>query len=237
MRGMVLFSMVMAALPGLAEAEVALERPASCKAALTIQKRGCEVETVYRCDAGRDEFFRSEEFDAEGFDGIAHSTLGNDLIFEADPDGSFRMESNAVGTRTTPIAELLATGQGREEQAGTFSLFGISKPVSLTATLAVTDRAFRVGDVSLTRIEAEAVILLPKPMTPVNARETRYFHAESGVTFVGESALDLFSDGVSPNAPVEVILPGQPGFGANQPLYDCGEFSMTLPTPEHGEPA
>jgi hypothetical protein len=214
--------------PGTAVAEGSiLPRPADCKAVMTIQKHGCEVETKLMCGSGKTAFWRSETYNLAGADGVSHSDQHYSLLEEQDADGQFRVVNNPMKSFADSPAEVIAKGTGNFLQIGTVTLFGIQKPVSASGTMTQEPDALQLSGRSLHRFSLDVAMKLPPPMPVINGSGIAYFDAPTGVLFEGEMNFDWPpSDGSIPSEPAALILPGQPGFDEPFPTYDCGDISL-----------
>jgi hypothetical protein len=226
-RGLMSLAMLAAAAP-IAGAEVALmPRPESCMLIMTVQKSGCEVANVFRCNPDDPEAHRTEISDTYGlsFIEVWEPQAGGSLF--GDPLGQFQVRLPVAQSRSTSIPDILAQGKGITHEVGTLSIFGVEKPLSLTGTIRIDGPTIAVTGVPLTRLRAEETLFLPEPMDPIDAVSYSYVHEDSGVVVSGEGS-DPFSGSMeiqSSGRPMAVDFPGGVGFGSTVPAFDCGEFS------------
>jgi hypothetical protein len=216
--------------PGLAMAEGSiLPRPADCKAVMTIQKHGCEVETQLFCGMGEAAFWRSETFNLEGPDGVSHTDQHYSLIEYQDASGDFGIVTDPAKSFADTPLDVIAKGKGEMAQIGTVSMFGIKKPVSALATMTFEPDELQLSGRSLHRFSVVVAMQLPPPMPLINGTGIVYFDVPTGVLFDGEMQMDWPpSDDKFATAPAAIILPGQPGFDQPYPTYDCGDISLNL---------
>ncbi len=216
--------------PGLAVAEGSiLTRPADCKAVMTIQKHGCEVETQLMCGSGDAAFWRSEEYRFQGLNGVSHTDQQYRLIADQYTNGEFDFIIDPTKSFADTPLTVIAKGTGGYAQVGTLSMFGLTKPVSLTATLRSEPIELQLSGRSLHRFAVTFAMQLPPPMKAVKGNGVSYFDAPTGVFFDGELEFDgkaLLSEISS--KPAAIILPGEPGFDEPFPTYDCGDISLNL---------
>lgn len=231
MRGMKLWILLWVLSAGAESAEASiLTRGADCAPVMTIQKRGCVVETQYLCGKGDAATWRSENFEAAGVDGVSVSTLAYDPIEFADGSGDGGIVFDAGRTFSSHPNKVIAEGVGQLEQGGMFIMRGLSRPVTVQGTLKRLDPPLVLDGVTLQRIELSGTMQFPQPMKPLTLVANYHYDARTRVLFAGESKIELPWTKEKPlESPARIILPGQPGFQSEQPVFDCGELSMAAP--------
>lgn len=217
--------------PVCARAEMTLmPRSEACIALMTIQKHGCVVQSIYRCSDDDMIYLRYEEYDAEGLDFISISSVANEAILQGDPEGEVIVRFDPSIAKTTPVAEVVATGKGVLAEGGEFETHGITRPTSVEGNMVLEPQAVDLNGVLLRRIDLRGHLILPFPMKPLKASSKIYWHAESGLSFEGESELEFLKqeDEKVPTSPAKVLFPGDGGFMAEIPEFDCPQISFDL---------
>lgn len=136
--------------PGVALAEnPILTRGADCVPVMTIQKRGCLVETQYLCGTGDAATWRSEEFDMTGLPDIALSTPAHDPIEFAARSGEGGFVYDRARTSSTHPSAVIASGAGEFQQEGLIRYFGLSRPIVSLGTMKRLDPPLVLDGVTL----------------------------------------------------------------------------------------
>lgn len=203
-----------------------LPRPSDCVARMTVQRHGCSVLTILQCGPGDREIWRTEASNSDGLHYVEHGSRDGSISIHADASGRGGFFSDPSASRTTPFAEIAASGSGSSLTVGTFDLFGAQKTMTIAAELSRLDPPLTLDGVTLTRIAGNAVVTMPQPMPQVTIKNVLYFDPVSGAAFEGESEASWPPpDGDEQPTPAAIILPGEPGFDEPHPTYDCGNLS------------
>ena len=218
-------ALILAAAPAAAVDDI-LVRPENCVPLMTMQKRGCEVATIYSCPSIDGTIFRTEDYDAEGFDGVELSNEARDLVQYSDAENEFHVVGGEVHS-SAPPAQVVATGKGRFEKDFDFYIFGLSKPGKMVVDIVSDAEPFVLDEVRFRRLVGSVTMTFPQPMPTFSGTSVNYFDPVTGVMFEGESKVGPFADDEEdiPNTPAAISLPGQAGFQATTPVYDCGQTS------------
>ena len=211
------------------------DRSELCVGLMTIQKRGCEVETIYRCPMDSGEVFRSETYTADGLDGIELTDMNYDPMIFTDATGEFKATTQKPETWSTHPDDAVRTGKGEFHQVGQLEIFGITKPVRMDGTIVHNPVAFVLDGISFRHFEVSSQAQLPYPMPTIIGTSQVYYDPISGALFEGASEVELLSDEENkiPTVPAQIILPGQTGFGSPSPSFDCEQLSaLTTPVVE-----
>jgi hypothetical protein len=205
---------------------VSLERPSDCTPVLTVQFRGCQVETFLDCGTLSNPIYRNESYDATGLTIVSHTTSDGFIIGVLYPIDDFEIIGIPDGALSTPIAEVLATGQSEFKQDVEVRMFGnFRRPARIEST------ATRNGDQELGVLEVfnfETVFLMPPPMDPITALGKSYHYPELELWIEGETTISWPSDSNDeiPKKPARLIHPGEPGFDTTTPEFDCNQLSL-----------
>ncbi len=212
---------------GLADLQL-MPRDASCVPEMTVQKRGCEVDIISRCDS----HFRTENYTAEGFDFITLETLAHNPIIVGDPSGDFFVQFDPESTQSTPPDQVIATGHGASRQTAVLSMMGLTKPLTAEGIITLDPVTVRLGGIALRRFNVTLALSAPAPVGMVTADAKYYYDSARGLMFEGEAEGFFGSEEFDvPTAPAKIFLPGQVGFGDIIPKFDCGEISFA-PAPD-----
>ncbi|MCU0802312.1 MAG: YceI family protein [Rhodobacteraceae bacterium] len=218
----VLLPTLACALPSYAQ-DASAVRPKDCALRVTSQYDDCKVDNLYLCSSKEDMYFRIETFAAAGAPSI--EILGEDYRPRSfvEPDGggmSFRQS-----TSTHP-RDVLLSGGGKQTATGTFTMMGMTRPVSLTATLASVGETVQLAGQTFDVIEMQGRVLLPEPVGAVDASVTFGYLPAADVLLEIDVSLSYNGGVVETSRLKAASLANQPGFGSELPLYGCGELSL-----------
>lgn len=195
--------------------------PEGCTTFMTVQARQCRVSNHYTCsaDAAGDQW--RADFDQQGpffLSRINHNAewvesydLGDVAVRQTlDPnpeDPASFTELLATGTDT--FAFNLSRDNGERSRVNGFDTLTGQTVVIDGVTLSETEFEF-------TETDANGVVLR-------QSRGREYIHPEMRLFFAGPSEWRGPDGDFLPinGSPVQFIFPGEPGFAATEPLFDC----------------
>ncbi len=204
--------------------------PKGCETILTVQGRGCYVSNFYRCTADNPGDQWRSDFDQEGMFFISRIDSETQWVESYELNPTVRQTLDPNPEDPSSLTDLLATG--RDSFA-----FALSK-----------DTGERSNVVGFDRLTGKTVVI-----DGVTLRETEFAYTETddegnvlrkarGHEYVSEAQRSFYSgtsewdqgDGTwlpFEGSPVQFINPGEPGFAATQPLYECDDVmsGLTLP--------
>ena len=200
--------------------------PEGCQTVMTLQSRGCYVANYYTCEASPGALFR-----------VDHDQQGPFYLSEIDEETQW-VRSTDLGDNTVQVLDpgapdpasftgLLATNYD------SFA-FSLSKDngehSNVTGHDALTGRSVQVDGVTLqqteydfTEVDDEGNILRQSRGQEYILLEPRTFIAGTGEWWDGENWVPF--DG----SPVDFAFPGDKGFEATQPIFDCDAVMSLLP--------
>ncbi len=213
-------------------AEAAFVPPAGCEVHLTVQSRQCRVSNHYTCagDPKGDQW--RVDLDQEG------AFFFSRINAEAEWVESFGME---VGSRQTlapgakdpaSFSALLDSGYDSydfwlEHEDGSRT--------HVTGHDRLTGESSVIDGITLPQTSFEFLEVDEYGNTVRQSRGQEFIHPEWRRFFSGPSEfLDVSGDFLPlDGSPVEFIFPGEPGFAASQPLFDCDPMMSQL-QPQRG---
>jgi hypothetical protein len=199
--------------------------PEGCTAHLTIQSRGCAVSHFYTCEADPKGNQWRADFGYQGqfYESMIDSETQWIKSFDLDPSapGGKVMETLDPNPRDpASFNELVETGLDSfdfnlTKQTGEKTrVTGFDK---LTGETAVIDGiTLRQTEFEYTQTDAEGTVL--------RHAKGHEFISEDFRTFLSGTSEWENEDGswtILNGAPISFILPGEPGFGATKPLFEC----------------
>lgn len=210
--------------------------PEGCSLFMTVQSRACRVSNYYTCtqDAPGEQW--RSDFDQEGIyfsskiDSEAQWIESHDL-----PDLVIqRLDPNPDDPAS--FSELLSSG------TDTFA-FGLSRDNGENTRVSgfdrLTGRSFAIDGIPLKETEFEFTETDPDGNILRQSRGNEYVNPEMRMFFSGPSEWNGGDGQFLPmdGSPREFIFPGEPGFAATQPLFDCDAILSHAPLPAVKEPA
>jgi hypothetical protein len=199
--------------------------PEGCAAFMTVQAKACRVSHYYRCsqDAPGDQW--RVDMDQEG--PFFFSRIDNEAqwVESYDPD---RQVLDPAPADPASFSELLATGIDTWD-------FTVSKDDGTgnraTGYDRLTGKTSVIDGITLSQTEVEFTEYDLDGTILRRSRGNEYLHPDWRMFFAGPGETDLCDGQWLPidGSPVEFIFPGEDGFLASQPKYDCDALTAELP--------
>lgn len=221
--------------------------PEGCTAHLTIQSRGCSVSHFYTCEADPKGHQWRADFGYEGqfYESRIDSETQWIESYEVDPFGSgarVRETLDPAPRDPASFSELVETGLDSFD-------FNLTKETGektrVTGFDRLTGETALIDGVTLKQTEFEYTQTDSEGNVLRHAKGHEYISEDYRTFLAGQSEWEG-EDGswtVINGAPITFINPGEPGFGATKPLFECdGQMSSLSPDlmplieePEHDE--
>jgi hypothetical protein len=194
----------------------------ACEPLVTVQKRGCTVETVYQCsDPAGPATVLLHSQDGEQSSVEAYTADGL-IAYVGSLDGSYWMQ---VTDTPDPLDQDAMISDGFDTFAqNTETVIGDSGPISgvFSGTMFLTGEEEIDG---VTFLAGRSDYSFETDGLARRTINTIYLNKDFPFVLTGRS--ESINDGeanITDYSPVDLILPSEPGFGALQGLYDCGDF-------------
>lgn len=213
------------ALPAAAEAG-SFVAPEGCETFLTVQSRGCRVSNHYRCTADQPGDQWRADFDQEGVYFLSRIDSEAQWVesFEFNPDTRQSLDAGA-----SDPASFTALLGGRDDFDFRLSKDDGSRS-HVTGFDALTGKVVTIDKVPLPQTAFEFTEVDDAGNILRKARGHEYIHPEWRLFFAGPSE---WWDGTDwqpvDGSPMQFILPGEPGFAATQPIFECGALMSQAP--------
>lgn len=201
--------------------------PEGCEAFLTVQARGCRVSNHYRCSADQPGDQWRADFDQEGIFFLSRINRETEWVESFSFDPKVRQVLEASPADPARFSGLLSTGRDDFD-------FWLSRDDGtrshVTGHDALTGRSITIDGVQLQQTEYSYTEVDPEGKILGQAKGNEYIHPDWRMFFAGPSqhwdGLDWVPmDG----SPVQFIQPGEPGFAATQPIFECGAVMSQAP--------
>jgi hypothetical protein len=201
--------------------------PEGCEVFLTVQAKMCRVSNHYRCSADAPGDQWRADFDQEGMFFQSRINFEAEWVESFDVNPPVRQWLKDGAEDPARFSELLSSGVdtfafelGREDGADS-SVRGFDR---------LTGRSVTIDGVVLEETQFDAV----ETGVDGSVRQSRgneYISREMRLFFAGPGETDLGDGQWLPidGSPLQFISPGEPGFAATQPLYDCDPLTAEGP--------
>ena len=225
MKRLLLLSLVLFASPALSGT---FTPPEGCTATRTVQGRGCYVSNFYTCSADAPGDQWRADYDQEGIYFRSRIDSETQWVESYDINPTVKQVLDPDPADPASFSDLLATGMD------SFS-FGLSKEngehSNVTGFDRLTGRKKVIDGISLQETEFEFTETDDAGTVLRSARGHEYIHVDWRTFFSGTSEWDQGDGSWLPleGSPVSFALPGEPGFGATQPIYECDAVMSDLP--------
>jgi hypothetical protein len=199
--------------------------PAGCEAFMTVQSKACRVSHYYTCqgDAPGDQW--RVDMDQEGEFFFSRIDREAQWVESYDP---VKQVLDPAPVDPASFSELVAAGIDTWD-------FTLSKDDGTgsraTGYDRLTGQTVVIDGITLSETEVEYTEYDRNGTVLRQSRGNEYMHAEWRLFFAGPGETDLGDGQWRPidGSPVDFIFPGEEGFLATQPIYDCDALTASLP--------
>lgn len=202
--------------------------PAGCELVMTVQSKACRVSNHYRCaaDPAGDQW--RADFDQEGVYFQSRTNSEGEWVESFDRNPTVRQVLDPGAEDPASFSELLATGVdtyafGLTRDDGTHSnVTGVDR---LTGKTVVVDgQTLEQTEFDYTETDDIGTVIRRAHGNEYISRDRRMFFAGPGEVDLGDGQW-LPTDG----SPMSFDFPGDKGFGATQPIFDCDAILSLAP--------
>ena len=213
--------------------------PEGCQTFLTVQNKSCSVTVQWRCDEAPNDEFWTATYSQDGLESIVSYSGDYQWLTAIYMWDSSREEFTPPAADPVSISTLLEDGADsfdftmrRTESDRSYDLRVVGADVLTGETTEIDGYAL---DLVATRVEITAedgTVEYKSEGTQYVSRPLRQFFLGSERVFETDGSVTEYLD-----RPVDIIAPGEPGFGLTQPIYDCNqqEARMTPAAPMTGQ--
>ena len=214
------------------------EPPKGCETFLTVQARQCSVLNLYRCDVANDGTFWEAMHSDMGLESVvtyAASYQWLDALYFWD-----NSREEYMPPAEDPIDLEALESDGVDTFRFTMRRTAPSEDREITAVGAdiLTGETIVIDGITLDIVQTELQILSADGTVEYHSRGFQYLDRDSGLFFLGpETVYDEAGEGIEyDGSPIDFIHPGEPGFAATRPLYECDQQKAGF-TPAPAVPA
>ncbi|ACM02404.1 hypothetical protein [Cereibacter sphaeroides] len=201
--------------------------PEGCTAFLTVQSRGCRVSHHYRCDKDPAGDQWRVDFDQEGIFFSSHIDREAQWVESYEMFPTVRQALDPNPADPASFTELLSGADSYD--------FGLTRSTGersrVTGYDRLTGRSFTIDGIVLQETEFEFTETSIGGTVLRQAQGNEYIHPEWRLFFAGPTRWSDGTGGSLPvdGSPVDFVFPGEPGFLATEPIFDCDAILSQAP--------
>ena len=204
------------------------QAPEGCTTFMTVQAKGCRVSNHYRCtaDAPGDQW--RADFDQEGIYFMSRINSEGEWVESFDLFPTVRQTLDPGAQDPASFSDLMLNGVDRYA-------FGLSDDsgaqTRVTGQDKLTGKTTVIDGIPLSQTEFEFSETDLDGTVLRQSRGNEYVHTEWRMFFSGPSEWDDGTGTYVPldGSPKQFVFPGEPGFAATEPLFDCDELMSEMP--------
>ena len=202
--------------------------PPGCTGVLTVQSKSCLVTHVWTCEG-----------DAEGEKWIAlFNRVGPFNIRKVDENfqwlETYYAQDGKIETMVLPAADPPSLTELFETQTDTYDFVirnNVDEPEERVRGFdLLTGETVIIDDEPLLATEFGYEVVLPDGEVSYRGAGAQFVSEEHRLFFLGTSWSADDPEDVFDASPVTFIYPGEPGFFASSPVYECGAIPTATPT-------
>ncbi|MGB8813002.1 MAG: hypothetical protein WCC57_07435 [Paracoccaceae bacterium] len=218
---------VLSALPAVAGKQ--FTPPEGCTSYLTVQARGCRVSNHYTCTADNPGDQWRADFDQEGIFFLSKIDSEAQWIESVDQFPTVVQTLDPGAADPASFSDLLG---GRDSYDFELSRDN-GEHTHVTGFDQLTGKSVVIDGISLKQTEYDYTETDDEGSLLRQARGYEYISTEWRMFFAGPSEWSEAGGEFVPvdGSPVQFIMPGEPGFGATEPLFECDAIMSSYPVP------
>ena len=213
-------------LPLPAAAAGPFQPPQGCTTTMTVRARACRVSNHYTCTADVPGDKWRADFDQEGMFFLSRTDIESQWVESFDLNPTVRQTLDPGASDPASFTELLGGSD-------TFA-FGLTRDdgeeTDVTGFDRLTGKTVVIDGITLQETEFKFTESDRSGAVLRRSKGFEYVNADWRLFFAGPSEWD---DGTGyvpiDGSPLQFVFPGEPGFGATQPLFDCDPVLSGLP--------
>jgi hypothetical protein len=198
-----------------------LTAPEGCTMTLTVQSRGCVVDNFWTCEADAPGDQWRAEYGIDGPRQISRTDAETQWVDSIELPSMQRWLLESPAPDPASFSELLETGVDTYDftvagDPGRIRLVGFDRIVE--AGVAIDGEPLQRTDYSIRATDGTGGLIYEKAGSEyISVRHGRFFSGYGSDTAAPGESWD--------NSPMQFIYPGDPGFAATVPLYDCAALN------------
>ncbi|MEQ8291788.1 MAG: hypothetical protein RIA08_06250 [Roseovarius sp.] len=203
----------------------------ACNPVYAVQKRGCQLEKVYTCSVGGEDFLLYREIDEDLFVSTEVTDLEGGSVVYWNAEGDFNLIDIAEDRDPVSVSELMETGRDVFDHTALMIVAPFIDPIParFTGEMRLTDETLVLERTVFTKLSSEYRFTLNS--LDLFWTGEQYLDRDSHAIIAGSGTGRIDGSEVPEIAePVEIIYPDELGFTSDQPQYDCEAIS-SIATP------
>lgn len=208
--------------------------PQGCEIFLTVQSKQCRASNHYRCDGDAPGDQWRADFDQDGLFFQSRINSEAEWVESYEMNPTVRQELQPGAMDPASFTDLVT--RGRDD-----FIFGLSKETGEETDVRgydqLTGKTWVIDGITLSETEFSYEETDASGMVLRKSRGREYIHPEWRLFFSGPSE---WWDGTQwlpgDGSPLQFIFPGEPGFAATEPLFDCDPVLSQGPSPAKDAP-
>ncbi len=210
--------------------------PEGCETFLTVQKKACGVSLMWRCDATPNRFWEAS-FSAEGLESIVSYDDDYQWIDARYTWDDSIEEYLPPAVDPISVSTLLRTGIDTYDFTMRRTEGKASSNIRIIGADQLSGQVVTIDGVDLDVVMTRMEIRGERGEVQYQSRGKQYYAREFGQFFLWQdhATYDDGSTATYDDAPIDFIRPGEAGFGATTPLYECDQldagFAPAAPSP------
>jgi hypothetical protein len=208
---------------GLPAFAVGFTPPEGCEAFLTVQNRSCTVALQWRCSPAPESDFWSATFSTEGLESIVRYSADYQWLDAVYMWDSSREELQLPTADPISLSRLINSGLDTFDFTMRRSQPDRSYDLRVVGADLLTGETVEIDGYTLDVVRTRVEITAEDGTVEYKSEGQQYLSRPLGQFFLGTERVFGTDGSVADydDTPVDIIEPGEPGFGATEPLYEC----------------
>jgi len=224
---------------GLPAAAASFTPPQGCTTFLTVQNKSCSVSLQWRCDNAPNDEFWTATYSLDGLESIVSYSGDYQWLTAIYLWDSSREEFSPPAADPISISTLLRSGSDTFDFTMRRTVDDQSYDVRVVGADVLTGETTEIDGYALDLVNTRVEIIADDGTVEYKSAGTQYVSRSLRQFFLGTESV-FETDGSSTeyvDRPVDIIEPGEPGFGSTVPLYDCNQLDAGLAPDAGGLPS
>lgn len=214
-------------------AAAGFDLPDGCDPFLTVQSRGCSVSLLWRCDVASEGDFAEASFGPDGLEALVSYSSSYQWLESIYTWNRSREEYLPPAADPIDVASLLDTGIDTYDFTMRRSEPEASYDIRVTGADTLTGETTEIDGFTVDEVATRLEIIGEDGEPEYRSQGIQYFSRDLGHFFLGrETVYDENGQATDyDSTPLDIIRPGEAGFGATTPLYECTMQDAALTAP------
>ncbi len=212
--------------------------PEGCQLFATVQNRACGVSLLWRCDHAEGDFWEAN-FSDEGLESVVSYNRDYQWLDAAYTWDSSHEKYTPPAIDPISRSDLIGTGLDTYDFIMRRSTPDRRYDIRIIGADMLTGATRTIDGYELEEVQTRIEILDDEGFTEYASQGTQYYSRDLGLFFIGtEEVFGPEGSTFWDDAPRDIILPGEPGFGTTRPFYGCNpqDAAFPLSAPESASP-